>query len=104
MMTGQDKNCTLKYGTGIFQQLMISLESESMHWNLSVVPIHFRCSVELSDYEPDIQHDLRLPVGKSSGVLHLHLVISGLSCKEEDTIMSESLMEKAKIDYVSQES
>lgn len=57
------------------------------------------CFVELCDYEPDVQHDLRLPVGESSGTLHLLLVISGLSCKEESDVLSGNLIKQAKIDF-----
>ena len=65
---------------------------------------NFRCSVELHDYEPDVQHDLRLPIGESSGTLHLLLVISGLSCKEENDVLSGNLIKQAKVDFVSKDS
>lgn len=79
---------------------MILLESMSLYRNNYLN--NFRCFVELCDYEPDVQHDLRLPVGESSGTLHLLLVISGLSCKEESDVLSGNLIKQAKIDFVSE--
>lgn len=60
-----------------------------------------RCTVDLSEYEVQRQHDLTLPLHQGTGSIRLLLVISGISAQEEvDGGGTDETMKLAATDYV----